>query len=268
MKNQFAKYLTPLVLALAFLALPVGANADTFTFTAPATGANNNSNSNSSSGSNYQGGASQFNLDHHLAYTWRLSNVTIPQGHEIVSATLTISNIRNWDSNPNVLFIHLLNTAQTYSSNSAGSPTTGWHTRTYDYGDQGAVTGFVDVSLGQSPVSSISDAFGDAGYASNPLVVGANDISNNMWLAAQSFTTTATTYTLSLTSAQLAQLAAYIANGNDFAFGFDADCYFWNNGITFTFTTAPSAVPEPASMLLLGAGLVGFGYFKRRGRHS
>jgi hypothetical protein len=265
-KNKIFKYSIPYVLALAFLALPVVAKADVFTFNAPATTPNNNSNTNNPSQGDYQGGANQFNLDHHLAYTWRLSGVNIPQGHQITSATLTITNIRNWDSNPNTLFIHLLNTAQTYNSSSAGSPTLGWHTQTFNL-PGGAVTGYVDVSLNQAPVTSISDAFG-AGYATNPLVDGANTIAN-LFLDAESFTTTATTYTLNFTPEQLAQLAAYIANGSDFAFGFDADCHFWNNGISFTFNTGPSAVPEPATLFLLGSGLVGFGYFqrRRRGRH-
>jgi hypothetical protein len=264
MKNPTVKHLMLFLLALAFLALPVAAKADVFTFNAPATTPNYNSNTNNPSQSNYQGGANQFNLDHHLAYTWRVSGVNIPQGHEITSATLTITSIRNWDSNPNTLFIHLLNTAQTYASNSAGSPTLGWHTQTFNL-PGGAVTAYVDVNLNQAPVTSISDAFG-ADYASNPLVVGANNVGNNLFLDAESFSTTVTNYTLNLTNGQLAQLAAYIANGSDFAFGFDADCHFWNNGIRFTFTTAPTATPEPATMLLLGSGLAGFSYFQRRRR--
>ena len=266
MKNQIVKHLALFVLALAFLALPVAARADVFTFNAPTTASNGNSDTNNANQGDYQGGANQFNLDHHLAYTWLLSGVTIPQGHQITSATLTISGIRNWDSNPNTLFIHLLNTAQTHASSSAGSPTLGWHTQTANY-PGGAVTAYVDVNLNQAPVTSISDAFG-ADYASNPLVVGANNLSNNLLLDSESFTTTAVNYTLTLTGAQLAQLAAYIANGSDFAFGFDADCHFWNNGITFTFTTTPSAVPEPATMFLLGSGLTVFGYYFQRRRRD
>jgi hypothetical protein len=247
---------------LAFLGLPVVAKADVFTFNAPATSPNNNSNTNNPTQSDYEGGANQFNLDHHLAYTWRLSGVNIPQGQQITSATLTITNIRNWDSNSNMLFIHMLNTAQTYAAASGGLPGVGWHTQTYNF-PGGAVTAFVDVNLAQAPVTSITDAFG-AGYDSNPLVVGANNLNNNLLLAAQEFNTTSTNYVLNLTNAQLSLLASYIANGSDFAFGFDSDCHFWNNGITFTFTTAPTATPEPATMLLLGSSLVGFGYFQRR----
>ena len=48
-------------------------------------------------------------LDHYYYYTWRIANTGIDQ--PIASATLTMKNIANWDSNPNVLYVHLLNTA-------------------------------------------------------------------------------------------------------------------------------------------------------------
>jgi hypothetical protein len=89
-----------LIAAAAVFALPATASADTVTFTAPATGANQGS-----------GGPNQFSLDHHDAYTWRIGGVNLA-GQTITSATLTIRNISNWDSNANRLFIHLLDTAR------------------------------------------------------------------------------------------------------------------------------------------------------------
>src|SRR5712664_1455214 len=112
------------LLALLVLGSPATASADTFTFHAPATGANEGS-----------GGANQFNLDHHEAYTWRIDNVDL-SGAPITGATLTFSNISNWDGNTNMLFIHLLDSAK-----SAG------------------VASFIDAPLNQIPVTSIADNF-------------------------------------------------------------------------------------------------------------
>jgi hypothetical protein len=243
-KVSEAKVLKRIVLSLAallILGLPATAYADVFTFNAPPTAPNDGS-----------GGPNQFDLDHFNAYTWRVSNVTIPAGHQITSATLTITSIRNWDANPNTLFIHLLDTARTYNT-SGGTP---WHSSTVN-----GVTRFADVNSGQVPVTAISDAF----LSSNPLVAAGTA---DTLLAAPSFTTTARTYVLNLTQAQITALAAYIANGSDFAFGFDSDCHFWNNGIRFSFTTAPTATPEPITMALLGSGLAGFGYLQRRRRRA
>ena len=79
------------LVALVVLGIPATASANTFTFNAPATGANQGS-----------GGPNQFNLDHHEAYTWRIDNVNLA-GQTITGATLTFTNIRNWDSNANML---------------------------------------------------------------------------------------------------------------------------------------------------------------------
>jgi hypothetical protein len=89
-----------LLLAIVVLSVPAAVNADTLTFQAPATAPNAGS-----------GGPNQFDLDHHSAYTWRIDNVNLT-GQTITGATLTFTNIRNWDSNPNMLFIHLLDSAR------------------------------------------------------------------------------------------------------------------------------------------------------------
>ena len=82
------------LIALVVLGLPATALADSFTFQAPTTAANQGN-----------GGPNQFNLDHHDAYTWRIDGVNLG-GQTITGATLTFTNISNWDTNPNMLFIH------------------------------------------------------------------------------------------------------------------------------------------------------------------
>jgi PEP-CTERM motif-containing protein len=217
------------LVALVVLGLPATALADTLIFQAPATAPNQGS-----------GGPQQFDLDHHMAYTWRIDNVNL-SGQTITGAKLTFTSISNWDSNPNMLFIHLLDSAK-----NAG------------------VASFQDASSNESPVTSIFDNFAGSLYTSNPLV---NPGTANTFLSSRTFTTTPTTYVYEFTSAQLTTLSAYFANQNNIAFGLDPDCHYWNNGITFSMTTHPSGVPEPTTLALLGTGIGGF-FLKRRRKQA
>ncbi len=160
-------------------------------------------------------------LDHHLVYTWRIDNVDL-NGLAITNATLSFTNISNWDSNPNVLHLHLLDTAI--------SP---------------GVASFVDDPTGGVPVTDLTDDFISSRYhGSTGWLVKSG--TGDTFLADKSFTTTPVDYSLNFSPAQLQSLASYIANGKDLALGIDPDCHFFNDGIKLTMTL--SAVPEAVAI--------------------
>jgi hypothetical protein len=219
-------------------------------------------------------------LDHHRMATWRLqaNNATARinatnnygvmnlNGGYISAASLTFRNIYNWNAGDNRLFVWLLDTAR--------GATTG-------NGSANQVRYFVDDpnQNNQNPSLDIRDDFNHY-YTTN-----AYDNNANFLLATPNGVKTAGTklgewyigqqsnrgaavdangnLTYQLNDIQLNRLTDFIANGNDFALGFDPDCHYWNDGVEFKVTVSPGqnprlGVPEPATglFLLLGAGLL------------
>lgn len=184
-------------------------------------------------------------LDHHMIYTWRLDN--LPR-ETVTAATVSFSNIRNWDANTNKLFGHLLDGAL-----NAG------------------VASFVDDPTTSAPVTDITDDFMSARNHSDPnwlLAPGTADTK----LFGKSFTMTPSTWEYTFSGAELTKLNQYLADGT-IAFGFDPDCHYFNDGITFSMTfnapvAGPSPIPEVSALLPLGGvmllGVLTHGRVRRR----
>ncbi len=159
-------------------------------------------------------------LDHRMLYTWRIDDINVAPS-TITSASITFTNIANWNNSANVLHMHLLDTAK-------GS---GVRSFQDDYNNN---------------VTDLTDDFINTRFHNDPNWLVANGTADT-FLKDKSFGTTPTTYTYNFSSSELSALQQYLANGKDIALGFDPDCHYFNDGITFTLNFTP--VPEVANLL-------------------
>jgi hypothetical protein len=172
-------------------------------------------------------------LDHDYYYTWGL-NWTVPAGQTITGATLTFSQIWDWTvESDDILNIHLLDSAPLGVSS-------GWDNQSG--GDYFATSQFSALGIAQIKLGSWTDPNGGT----------ANTAQNISFV---------------FNAAQLAALQNYIsspgANGSGrFGLGFDPDCHYFNNGVSFIITTS---VPEGGSAgLLLAIGFAGVLFLRRK----
>ena len=159
-------------------------------------------------------------------YSWKIKNIDLTN-REIVGASLSFTNIRNWNSEANVL-----------------------HMRLFDDARNDGFKGFYDDNPNNGNVTDLTDDFINTRYHNGKDATGANAPwlfnagTASTFLVDKSFGTTTSNYSFDLFGNGHAQvLTNYLLNGKNLAFGFDPDCHYFNDGVKFTLVTKAASTP-------------------------
>jgi hypothetical protein len=171
-------------------------------------------------------------LSHANYYVWKVIP-SLPAGQHITGASLFIDNLNESENDPaDILYMQLL------SSDNVTTVT-------------GGMTS-IGTNLWRGNDSSTTNALG--AYGITLTTYSDYDHHNSV------------DFTYNFTPAQVETLASYAAAGS-FGLGFDADCYYLNDGVKLTLCTAPNTVPAPGALLLAGLGTAVVGWIRRTRQH-
>lgn len=198
----------------------------------------------------------QGSLSHSDNYVYGIENTINLSGETIVGAQLTIKRLYENTSN-DVLYINLLDNS--YQLN--GKETTPDHYNSSYYGeDWFDRTGNPPWWWNSYYHWDENEWSYDKKYNKDPHI-SLTDITDIPESPAQDIS-------YDFSSDQVSTLIAYLENENHFGLGFDPDCHYYFDGMTLTITTSEGGgsnpVPEPATMLLVGTGLLGLAGIRRK----
>ncbi|MBW2675006.1 MAG: PEP-CTERM sorting domain-containing protein, partial [Deltaproteobacteria bacterium] len=125
--------------------------------------------------------------------------------------------------------------------------------RNYDSSFNDLYMSLLDSALDGTTEYEDGSAYGS--YFESSAYTG-TQITLNQW---EDLPATAQDITYDFDASEIGTLVSYLENDSVFGLGFDPDCHFWNDGVSFTVNTTSGGapVPEPTTMLLLGCGLAG-----------
>ncbi|MDD2898784.1 MAG: PEP-CTERM sorting domain-containing protein [Desulfuromonadaceae bacterium] len=243
-------------------------------------------------------------LDHYKLYVWGIDPASTMQtiaanNEKIIGASISFKNIYNWANEPNdILKVYLVDNPKvvdktnngidvwTATDNQGTSTTPG---KLQELTDPLFMQKTVVNSKGQTVANtnfrfeSITELWRwtDAvdlqhkGVVTTTVVdTQGNENTTTANISSKSYYGHDLTYNFS--AAELAVLMGNITSANplatstnpyaSFGLGFDPDCHYYNDGITFNIETAPitTPVPEPGTMMLLGAGMFGLAIYGKR----
>jgi len=168
----------------------------------------------------------------------------LPSDQKIVSAEIKFKQIYDGKSNRDNLYIHLLDKARNgvdvWTENPNDVLSDFFSSPTVNLNASGIGQGSQYSSVSQIKIGQWSDPDGQDWRGTH-----AKDV------------------TITFSAEQIAKLTEYIKNDNRFALGFDPDCHYYNQGVSFEIKTA--SVPDGgATVTLLGAAFVGLAAVRRR----